>query len=182
MMRVDELVGIRLARRARDQAGPRSWEDDLKTQGWRLAGQGLMAMVWEHRNYPWVLKLFHSSDSGYIEFLKLALQHQDNPAFPRFRGRLVKLTNGVYAVRMEPLQGIDSQTFNELQSGILVPMQRGRLDNWTEDVPMIMWEKYHDFIRAAQQIKYIKSEHVLDLHSGNIMMRDNTPVFTDPLI
>src|ERR1700721_2108003 len=74
----------------------------LKQADWHILGDGSYATVFMKPGIDYVLKLFDSDDTAYADYIKLVLTHP-NPHFPRFKGKLVKVTTKYYAVRMEKL-------------------------------------------------------------------------------
>lgn len=85
----------------------------LEKQGYQLLGAGYYATVMNKPGTPHVLKLFDHTDKGYLEFVALAMA-TNNPHFPQFRGKPMRITKDYYAIRMErlkPVRGGDSEKY-----------------------------------------------------------------------
>jgi hypothetical protein len=83
--------------------GPVYWQQVVKSHGWTLVGRGTEAVVVKHPQKPYVLRIF-STDTSYVDFVKLVQQNQQNPHFPKF-SRYVRPIPGTEMsyVRMEIL-------------------------------------------------------------------------------
>jgi len=75
----------------------------LKDRGYVELGSGYYATVVGKPETPHVLKLFDRTDKGYLEFVALAMS-VNNPHFPQFRGKPMRITKDYYAIRMERLK------------------------------------------------------------------------------
>jgi len=84
------------------QPFPKPWEQKLITAGYRRVGIGRYAHVWAKRGDMFVVKVFQY-DPAYADFIELISQHQDNPHFPRTKGRLTRLDEVWQAIRIERL-------------------------------------------------------------------------------
>ncbi len=101
-MKLQELeISKQLKRR-----GPVYWRDVVEKHGWSLVGRGLEAVVVKHPQKPYVLRVF-STDTPYVDFVKMVQAHQSNPHFPRF-SRYVRPIPGTEMsyVRMEILDPV----------------------------------------------------------------------------
>ena len=146
--------------------------------------EGSFGLVFVHPKLNYVLKVF-KLDDGYIEFYKLAIKNQDNPHFPKFKGKLIKINNNLFAVRMEKLQKLaDFNIFSYISDEINDNSFKNRILK-NENIIASIKEKYPKLVKACIGIYNIlesKPYLTLDLHSENIMMRsDHTPVIIDPL-
>ena len=79
----------------------------LKSYGWEILGTGNDAVVAEHPDKKYVLKIF-DNQSYFSEFLEFVKNHQNNPHLPKF-SRFVRKVPGTDFdyVRMEKLDKID---------------------------------------------------------------------------
>src|SRR5208283_4736965 len=78
----------------------------LKDAGYFRLGTGYSGLVFTKPDEKFVLKLFDSSDMAYVEFVTFCLTQPNNPNLPKFRSKLIKITDHYYAIRMERLSTI----------------------------------------------------------------------------
>ena len=165
----------------------------LEKAGYEKYGSGWYAMVYAKPGADHVLKLFSVSDRSYPEFVNMTIQ-RPNTHFPKFKGKMMKVTNEYYAIRMEMLTRYgeapgDGPILKMIQNYIYGYATYGR--------------SYSDNIRGQEVIKEIDQVEEmqpgikkaceliadmiangnvgLDLHHNNLMMRGKTIVFTDPV-
>lgn len=75
----------------------------LKQNGWEILGQGQEALVAEHPNKSYVLKLFYTN-SKYVNFVEHVKDNQSNPHYPKFSRYIKNVPGTEYSyVRMEKL-------------------------------------------------------------------------------
>jgi len=170
----------------------RSANEILISNGFKLIGYGMMAKVYSHPGLDYVLKVFNKDD-GYQQFWKLACQYNNNPHFPKFRGKLMQIVPNIYAVRMEKLQkatinniGISPEAISKFMNNYIID----NTDNYEYyNLDQKLLEKITSYIEETQPLllealdllkKYDAFEDTLDLHDENFMMRNNTIVITDP--
>ncbi len=171
---------------------PKSVDDaslHLLVGGYSPLGKGAYGEVWYKEGSSYVLKLFTTEDTAYVDFLKLAKQHQDNPSFPKFFGKLIRINDSVYAVRMEKLTKYkydptliykymryrdDNYVRNEADATSLVAMEFADSMEFMED---------HQDLQAACDliIDNLLPKYRLDIKQDNFMMRGGTIVITDPV-
>lgn len=185
-MKLQELISPRPY--IRDAETRVSIGDRLRSLGFKKIGErSKYAGIYEHPNLSYVVKVFDANDIGYKSFLKVALKHQDNPHFPRFRGKPVALRDTpVMAIRMEKLTPVSTTLFNELES----VLRQADILGWEKyalkikGVPYIL-KKYPQFASALNLLIPIKKKYrymMWDWHKGNIMMRGDCPVIIDPFV
>lgn len=75
----------------------------LEDAGFEELSHGRHSNVYGHPNLDYVLKVFKKNDPAYVSFYNCASKNQDNPHFPKFRGHLMQIVEGIYAIRMEKL-------------------------------------------------------------------------------
>ena len=156
--------------------------EELRSLGFKKIGNvSSFAHVFYHPNLNYILKLFEKDD-GYIEFYKLAIQHQNNPHFPKFRGKMMKVNKRFYAIRIEKLTELANSPSAE-------PIFRGaqaylRANGFSGSYIEQIKNEFPLFLEALDIIKdCLNTSNVnlrFDLHNENIMMRGECPVITDP--
>jgi hypothetical protein len=115
---------------------------------------------------------------GYKKYLDYMQNNKMNPYVPKLRGKPVKLPNNFTMVRLEKLTPISQDLFSEIgylasnPDNTSLPFRRDR-KKFEDKYPQFL--NFIDELRATPNVK-------LDLHPGNIMMRNNLPVVTDPFI
>lgn len=172
---------------ARDDAGER-----LEAAGYVNIGQGVNASVFNKADSPYAIKLFDNADEAYVDFVKLTMRNS-NPHFPKFKGKLWKITENYYAIRMEKLQV--HPTDRNLYSSILPSGNYNKSEIVSALETMLYGGRfYSDFFEVARNLQKMQpkledavnlikqlNQHVWDLHSGNIMFRGNDLVIIDPV-
>lgn len=143
------------------------WKYELissfKEYGFNLIGQGKYGIVFSHPKLSYIVKVF-MKDSAFLRWWKFCMQHQDNPFCPKFRGKIGKLSNNFYTLRVEKLSPTQHQAFSEFQS---------QLRAYPGKVP----EDKH----VAEVVEFLHAnKDLLDLHGENVMMRGNQLVIIDP--
>ena len=136
----------------------------LKSKGFSKLGSGKYGSVFGNPKYPYVLKVF-MKDSAYLRWIKFAMDNKDNPYVPEIRGKVVKITPMIYAIRLEKLTpGTFSGPFAQAYS------------KWQKD------SSYKSDDKNIQDVLdyFAKNKKLLDLHGENIMMRGNQLVVIDP--
>lgn len=120
---------------------------EFQASGGKIIGSGSKGQVFEHPNWPYVLKTVNHDDC-YIAFVRWAYQHP-HPAFPKFFGpprRIVpfytrtKSETQIYLIRTEKLQPVADATMlkniidtAQVSIGYFVAAEHGYL-NREEDV------------------------------------------------
>jgi hypothetical protein len=156
----------------------KKFTDYLAKYGFYKLGSGIYGTVYEKAGYPWVFKLF-KGDPAYLYFVKYAKLHQDNVHIPKIKGHTIQVTPDTYAIRTELLRKITPTEFAPL--GEMV-----RYIYWKELSPFAQ-KKFDELIKVYPAIYEIFSDmlsagFLLDVHEGNIMMRGNDIVLTDPIV
>jgi len=151
----------------------------LKKLGWRPAGNGTYAAVYENPKFNYVLKIFTHEDVGYKQYLNYIIANQSNPFVPKLRGKMVKLSATAYAVRMEQLMPIeDDSIFKKYidpkpaskHMGTVIKKVFGKSNQ-----PFLKknFPQLYDMTRQPFNLDDLETEN-------NIMRRGNTIVITDP--
>jgi len=150
--------------------------------GFKNVGEGKYGSVFVNKSYPYAIKIF-MKDTPYIKFIQFCLQNQDNPYVPKIRGKVVKISPIIFAIRIEKL----------MNRQIMVTQQ-----DITADRHFKTCMRYpKEFLRHDPQYSspiYDNDPHMiklchfladnstlLDTHDGNIMYRGKIPVVVDPL-
>jgi len=147
-------------------------------------GEGAFGAVYEKEGYPWVFKVFHG-DPAYLDFLRYAIAHQNNPHVPKFKGKPFKIDDKTYAIRMEKLY--EWTSYFDLMGHTKSLMYA--VSSWRPPVSPDQ-EAVFKSRGAAGLIPVLNNlaqlcgskNYRLDLHHGNIMRRGNTIVIVDPLV
>jgi hypothetical protein len=164
-------------------------ELELINQGWKRLGKGSYGLVYEHPSFPYIFKIFYD-DPDYFKYFNWARQRQNNPHVPKIKGKYIKINNKTYAVRMEKLEPLSS--FNSVLKQYIDPelQSKSRLDisNYDDIDKLSLYSNLkflkENFPDLYDIIHYVTANFPLmsqDLHGGNIMLRDDTIVITDPV-
>jgi hypothetical protein len=190
-MKINELVGVKSQLQDREQRF--RIEDRLRQQGFVKIGEGGYGSVFSHPKLNYVLKLFDSSDSPYLNFVNFATQNK-NPHFPVFRGKPIQLSSLTNAIRMEKLQPWKINYSSPIDQGLENIM--GLLatsSDWKDEIAsmsredrepiVLLFKKFPQMLTAIKLMDKFQSmepDANWDLHEGNVMRRGDTFVFTDP--
>lgn len=136
----------------------------LKANVFTKLGSGKYGSVFSHPKYPYVLKIF-MKDSAYLRWIKFAMDNKNNPYVPKIRGKVVKITPMIYAIRLE-----------KLTPGSFTGPFADAYRKWQKD------KNYKSDDKNIQEVLdyFGKNKNLLDLHGENIMMRGNQLVVIDP--
>lgn len=158
----------------------------LIAAGYDVLGSGAFGRVFRKPGSPHVVKLFSALDTSYLAFIALAQTHP-SPHFPKFIGKVVRVTDDYYAVRTEPL------TPYRGDSTLIDRYIRYRDAKW-EDPQGLTAMQFDDAVEFMEEHPTLRvacdllKDHLLtnpefrtDLHNGNIMMRGSTMVLSDPV-
>ena len=164
---------------------------ELKEAGWKKIGSGVFARVYCNKEHPGVVMKVAEEDKAYHLYAKWCMKNQDNPYVPKiFSHEKIELAYEdewqfkltiTMMERLRPLRV--AKGFKKLDAWeIKVGLGAGWSSGWDEaealkkatDPHVRKLGKY--FIRAEE-----RNEFRIDLHDGNVMMRGDTPVYTDPL-
>lgn len=190
MMRIDELVGYKNKpeyKAVQDTGfifgygGLKDKLDELGYEKYNL-GSGLYASVYARPEDNFVVKIF-SPDMGYKRYLDYMQKNVQNPYVPKLRGKPVKLPNNFTLVRLEKLTPITGDLFREIRF-LTHPDKGDRSSPEYKAARKEFEDKYPQFLNLLDEITQLAGNAglSLDLHPGNIMMRGNLPVITDPFV
>jgi len=165
----------------------------LKNAGYKRIGFGGFSDVYHKDDQAYVLKLFSSSDKGYIDFIKLAKSHT-NPHFPKFFSNVIKVTDMYYAVKVEILKqyNADYDTTYDLPISTIISNYLGFINHTFADSNSYFAKSFKqadDILNTIPSLKqacdliaqYLLPKYNEDIGEGNIMLRDNEIVITDPI-
>ena len=166
-------------------------EEVLKQAGYRMIGMGSYADVYAKPNENTVLKLFTNEDTAYQDFVYVTISNP-NPHFPKFKGKMMKVTDDYSAIRMERLTPLPDNRETAAYAKKISQYTKLMQDKAGRASRMDTEEVMRDIDEIEQDqpgIKYacaiighnLKGE-VIDIHNENIMMRGNVLVITDPVI
>jgi hypothetical protein len=163
----------------------------LTKAGYKQIGAGWYADVYAKPDADHILKLFSVTDTAYPKFVNMTIQNP-NIHFPKFKGKLMKVNEHYYAIRMEKLTSFDKTTdiAGEIEDYIGGYANYGK--SWPEtdvrgkevtEVIAELEKTQPGITKACDLISHLIRSGAagLDLHHGNLMMRGNTIVFTDPV-
>ena len=204
-MRLRELTGyknIELYKKAKEILGGDirdkplyatldEWQEIMKSYGFTHLGSGSYGSAYEHPSYPWVFKVF-KHDDPYLSFFKYARRNQNNPNLPRIKGSYIRIGGDAYAVRLEKLTPITTEQYKNIMKLVnLFSYEIMKSNN--DDVDTVqdidpntkkLIQKYYgiyEITNALYNSEIFGSDPLLDLRHSNIMMRDDVPVFIDPV-
>lgn len=149
----------------------------LIDNGFKKLGAGSFGAAFEKPGYRWVFKIF-AQDPAYLYYLKYAIQHQSNMNVPRIKGKIIKINESTYAVRMEKI----SMTTDKIDLALKFLQATDHFDYDDETAEDIKFLRrfYPGVLTIITDMK--KGPWPLDLNHTNIMARDrSTPVVLDPI-
>jgi hypothetical protein len=179
-MRISEITNINEIYRPNTQ---QEADEILRDAGYERIGGGAFGAVYK-KNENQVLKTFTSIDVGFLSFIKLAKESNNNPHFPLFYGNPIKVTKDYYAIKIENLSEYRGNSIPIRQ--YIKYLITGTKIGYNSDFEEIEEIKYDNprFDEACNMLaNLIKSnpKFRLDLHEYNIMKRGRTLVFSDPI-
>jgi hypothetical protein len=155
----------------------------IQEQGFKQLGKpGVSGMAFEHPTYPWVFKIF-TDDNGYLHYFNYAKNNQHNPHVPKVKGNPLPITSdsfmgNTYLVRIEKLQEMPHNLKMNPLIGIITSIDSK--EDLTPEVKTTLKKAFPEIIDVLEDI--VNSGFSVDLHHGNLMIRKNTIVITDPLL
>lgn len=169
----------------------------LQKAGYKLLGAGSYGSVYTKPGANYVLKVFMADDTAYKDYVKLCMTH-NNPHFPKFTGKLVKVSNDVLAVRTEMLSEIggefDSHDYDQMNRYMKFRAKYENDEHMVEQGGYVERDFYHimsldETHNGLKNALDIIADQLIgrdgyepDLYHENIMLRGNTVVITDPII
>lgn len=131
----------------------------------------------------YVLKLFDWDDSAYMDFVRLVRKHP-NIHFPKFFGNFIKVTDQYYAVRMELLDELPFDRYDEIYHIGAYLYHYNRNQNHPD---FIAATQYLDKLPELHEACDILAKNLLgtyneDVKPSNVMVRGSAIVITDPVV
>ena len=162
-------------------------EQILFRAGYKRIGYGAFGTVYGKPDSAHVLKLFMSSDIGYMEFVDLANKHP-NPHFPKFKGKIMKITKDYNAIQMERLTPAQdnnetvliARTMNNYVRLLQHKESYRQTPDETTNAMNALEESQPGIKNACSLIAHSTTREV-DIHNENYMMRGKVLVITDPV-
>lgn len=160
----------------------------LKNAGYDEIGSGCFANVLHKPSSNTVIKLFRASrEQPYIRFVELA-QSTNNVHFPIFRGKVMKVTERYYAVRMEKLSPFKVNNRSEYDRRILDDYITDTINGFVDDDVKKEYEELcakqpglDEAMKKLFELADKLNTTSFDLGTTeNIMLRGKTWVITDP--
>jgi len=179
---VDDKVRQLYARANTREDALELFYQELKIYGFEELGRGQGGLAFIHPSYPLACKIF-SQDSGYMDFLRYAQSHQSNPHVPKFRGKMMKINEDTFVVRMERLFPIKDNLAFELAISELSPVKfrhefEQKLKN--SEFPVLS-NKLPQMLTLISDLFKMFPGSRLDFHDKNVLQRkDGTIVLIDP--
>jgi len=182
-MRISEVITESKVLSELSRPTPKEAEQKLFAAGYEKIGKGTWGEVYSKPNDPYVLKLFHPGDKAYTAFMRLAMQHQDNPHFPKFKGKMIKVTDDYSAVRIEKLEPMRDRKITQALSDYIETLAGEEYSDYSKRLIWPLRFKNPKLKEACNLIAGLIGDRFgLDLEgTGNIMSRDGTLVFIDPI-
>ena len=152
----------------------------LKNNGYEkyiIASSG-GGIVFSKPGDPYVIKIFQN-DSGYEDYIALALANQSNPHVPRIKGNLVTFQKIYKIIRVERLTHVKTNNDSEIAFEISLYVNDKAYKSSASRIEYIE-KMYPQLYPLLDKIAAAGEEHVIDLHEENIMFRGSIPVITDP--
>jgi len=139
-------------------------EKFMKENGFSKLGSGKYASVFGNPNYNFVVKVF-LKDAAFLRWYEFIKANQSNPYVPKIRGKIMKLSDLIFGMRIEKLTSFNG-------GGKFMDEYR----KWKSDNKYRSGDKNIDSILDH----FDKNSKLLDLHGDNMMMRGKQDVVIDP--
>lgn len=147
----------------------------LRGAGYVRLGKGMFGAVYEKPGNAYVLKVFSARDKAYLEFISLAQSHRDNPHFPKFLSKVIRVTKDYYAIKMERLTPFNPHKVGDYAYALFDYIQDGVDDGELADQSEL--KAACDLVR-----KSLLSHYLFDHKDESFMMRGNTVVIADAVL
>ena len=160
----------------------------LHDAGYKVLGRGSFGSVFEKPGANYVLKLFEEYDVAYRSFIDL-VRRFPNPHFPKFYGKLVRVSDEYYAIRMEkldPYRGNEEMIRVYIMNRDYKPDKRDLHRQFYLDIL-----DAKDFMEENPSLKeacgliidHLAPHFRIDIKQDNLMVRGKTTiVITDPVV
>lgn len=150
--------------------------DLIKEFGFTNYGSGEYGLVFSKPQLPYVVKLF-MKDAAYLKWMDFCKQHSDNPYCPKIRGKVIRITDIFYVIRLEKLEPISTRSgWYDLSKILSEPEWALRTwDSRPSEVPQLKDPHLRQILMF-----FARNKKLLDIHSGNVMRRGDQVVIIDP--
>jgi hypothetical protein len=146
--------------------------------GFKHLGTGSYGSAYIHPTYPWVLKIF-THDPAFLQYIKYIRLHQSNPNVPKTTGPIIRINKNTFVIRLEKLEPIVGKNLSDLMA-VIKPLFYAR--ELTTDQKEFLLQHYPGIFEIIDDMDKLPSQPELDLHKGNVLLRNNTPVILDPIV
>lgn len=151
----------------------------MRKFGFSQMGQGKYATVFDHPKLDYVIKVMHK-DTAYFKWLDFCKANQNNKFVPKIRGKLIKITEFFYAIRLEKLNKNVFKDIYDLIGFLQHPIEA--LNGDTDDIGLMDMNtpllQDPDFRKILHVLA--RNTRLLDVHYDNVMFRRDQPVIIDP--
>lgn len=147
------------------------------SNGFRMIGFGMHSHVYTKDNYPYVIKVF-KRDVMYMRWLQFVMANQNNPYLPKVRGKVVRLTNDIYAIRLEKLVPFKRAAQSRTNIDLVNMISTWQLSQYQ---PYESQGIDKDLMQVYEFLKRYRVHY--DTGADNVMLRQSTNhiVLIDPL-
>lgn len=162
----------------------------LKDKGFQRVGAGAFGVVFMHPQLDYALKVFYD-DPAYSKFVRYAQANPQNPHLPKFRGKMMRVSDKMLAVRMEKLTPTSGNKFLATASyyaGMIDHDPDMTIDDFFTRIhgripPDVIeyYEQDPSLLETLKELAIVKGgDAMFDLHEGNFMLRGDVYVVIDP--
>jgi hypothetical protein len=146
---------------SRDSSWAMKLPEYFAKYGFEFLGSGKYGSVFGNPRYPFIIKVF-MKDAAYMKWIEFCNRNKNNPYCPKFKGKVIKISDNFFAIRVEKLTPTVSSAYKEFS----LALKTGEAD-YDKDLKTVV-----DFLNDNKSL--------LDMHSENVMMRGNQLVVIDP--
>ena len=138
----------------------------LGKYGFTLTGEGFYGQVFINPNHDYALKVFRK-DTGFMNWLNFCRKHQNNPYIPKIKGKIIRITPNIFAIRIEKLE---EANFSEIDNFTTVLTQM--IEN-EKEVPPILKDIIEFFRTVSSTLDINNFENFMERPSdGHIVITD----------
>lgn len=167
----------------------------LNRKGYKQIGEGFFSKTFAKLNSTGLLKISTKQDSGWLNFIDICDVHYNNQHLLKVSKVITYSENNnlLFMAFMEKLKKIPPSVYTNLACFMITfcsdYLPSYILSGYRFNVANLrnrfeLAEKFNetfpDFLPTIKLIYNKKRNNILDLHSDNIMMRNNIPVIIDP--
>lgn len=164
----------------------------LKERGFQTLGAGASATVFTHPKLDYVIKMFRD-DPGYLNFINYCQNRRNISCIPKFRGKVMKIQDQTYAIRMERLTPLPKDleavawTLCGFADSVLTPEDflKNKPRGLASEVESWIYLKDHkEILNVIYDLRMTQDPESwswdFDISPQNLMMRGDKIVITDP--